>query len=213
MKRRGLLAGLTAGILSPISSAFAAPIPPTKCFRVGQTTVFAGKKFTCVRVKVKGNYKLVWNKGISVPVKQTATPTPSNSPTPSRTATPSTSATPTPSTSATPTQSPMEPKKLGTILADSSAVDVGETKFFVAKNLSGITVTYIVFRSKSGITVMSDICTHLGCAVQLKNGGLLCPCHNSLFNATSGAVERGPASRSLQRFEAFEENGKIKVVD
>jgi Rieske Fe-S protein len=60
---------------------------------------------------------------------------------------------------------------------------------------------------------MSDICPHAGCAVKLMKEGLLCPCHSSLFNATSGAVLRGPANQPLPRFEALEENGKIYVTD
>ncbi len=205
MRRRGLLATLVAAILAPISSTFATHAPPTKCLKVGQTTVFAGKKFTCVRVKVKGKYKLAWNKGVPIPVTQTAKP----SPTPSSTQ----SAKPSPSPSPTSTQSPMAPKNLGTTLADSSSLAIGETKFYAAKNRSGMSVTYIVYRSKNGVVVMNDVCTHQGCAVKLKSEGLLCPCHNSLFNATSGEVERGPATQSLQRFEAIEENGKIIVVD
>ena len=203
MRRRGLLATFIALILAPLSAAFAAQIPPAKCLKVGQTTVFAGKKFTCIRVKVKGKYKLAWNKGVPIPVTQTASPSPTPSPT--QTASPS----PTPS----PTQTAVAPKSLGTTLTDSSSLAIGETKFYAAKNRLGMTVTYIVHRSKNGVIIMNDVCTHQGCAVKLKSEGLLCPCHNSLFNATSGEVERGPATQSLQRFEAIEENGKIIVVD
>lgn len=193
MRRRGLLITFLAAIFSPISSAFAAPIPPTKCLKVGQTTIFAGKKFTCVRVKVKGKFKLAWNKGVPIPNAQNSKPSPTQT--------------------AQPKPTSVEPKNLGTTLADSSSLAIGETKFYEAKNLLGMTITYIVHRSQNGLVVMNDVCTHQGCAVKLRSDGLLCPCHNSLFNAASGAVERGPATQPLQRFKAFEENGKIKVVD
>lgn len=36
-------------------------------------------------------------------------------------------------------------------------------------------------------------CTHAGCALVLKNGGIECPCHGSRFKL-EGAVQRGPAT-------------------
>lgn len=46
---------------------------------------------------------------------------------------------------------------------------------------------------------VSSICTHSGCPVQpysAANGGLLCPCHGSLYTP-QGAVLRGPAGFAL----------------
>jgi Rieske Fe-S protein len=39
-------------------------------------------------------------------------------------------------------------------------------------------------------------CTHAGCALAVKNGGIECPCHGSRFTL-DGAVERGPAADPL----------------
>ena len=39
-------------------------------------------------------------------------------------------------------------------------------------------------------------CTHAGCALVLKNGGIECPCHGSRFKL-DGAVQRGPATEPL----------------
>ena len=55
--------------------------------------------------------------------------------------------------------------------------------------------------SIDGHVVYSSICTHLGCPVKLyeqQTHNLLCPCHQSTFNAAEGArVKFGPASRPL----------------
>lgn len=39
-------------------------------------------------------------------------------------------------------------------------------------------------------------CTHAGCALAVKDGGIECPCHGSKFDL-NGAVARGPATRPL----------------
>ena len=47
-----------------------------------------------------------------------------------------------------------------------------------------------------GVAAMSLICTHLGCVVDKKGDGYLCPCHGSVFDA-QGNVTGGPAPRAL----------------
>lgn len=39
-------------------------------------------------------------------------------------------------------------------------------------------------------------CTHAGCALAIKDGGIECPCHGSKFEL-DGAVARGPATEPL----------------
>lgn len=53
---------LTLGLLQPIATA--APKPGTACKKVGQTSTSAGIKYTCV----KSGKKLVWDKGVVIPV-------------------------------------------------------------------------------------------------------------------------------------------------
>jgi cytochrome b6-f complex iron-sulfur subunit len=61
--------------------------------------------------------------------------------------------------------------------------------------------SFLVFRaSQSSFNVLTAVCTHEGCTVELFNGQLfVCPCHNSKYT-TSGAVANGPAARALTTF-------------
>ena len=50
-------------------------------------------------------------------------------------------------------------------------------------------------------TALSGVCTHSGCTVNPPEAGrFVCPCHNSCFDAATGAVLQGPATKALARF-------------
>lgn len=71
----------------------------------------------------------------------------------------------------------------------------------------------VVIRDSSGqLTAMSAVCTHAGCEVNYQSGQLYCPCHGSVFNARTGAVERGPASQPLAIKHVVESGGEIYAV-
>lgn len=57
----------------------------------------------------------------------------------------------------------------------------------------------VVTKDQSGtIHAFSATCTHQGCTVSSVSGGTInCPCHGSRFNANTGAVVQGPATRRL----------------
>jgi menaquinol-cytochrome c reductase iron-sulfur subunit len=59
-------------------------------------------------------------------------------------------------------------------------------------------------------TVLSNICSHLGCRVRWVDGqdGFFCPCHNAIFGPDGGVVE-GPPPRPLDRFEVMVEDGQL----
>jgi Rieske Fe-S protein len=48
------------------------------------------------------------------------------------------------------------------------------------------------------VHAVSATCTHQGCTVSApSNGAVSCPCHGSAFDAVTGKVLRGPATRPL----------------
>jgi cytochrome b6-f complex iron-sulfur subunit len=64
-----------------------------------------------------------------------------------------------------------------------------------------------------GFTVLSAVCTHLGCMTQWSPdmGLIACPCHGSKFRK-DGTVLQGPAPRSLDHFALrFMPDGNLLV--
>jgi ubiquinol-cytochrome c reductase iron-sulfur subunit len=65
-----------------------------------------------------------------------------------------------------------------------------------------------------GLIAYSKVCTHAGCPVGLfepKSGQLLCPCHQSVFDALDGAEPvQGPAARALPQLPiAIDDEGYV----
>lgn len=55
-----------------------------------------------------------------------------------------------------------------------------------------------VGRDDTGLYVVDAVCTHLGCLVeQGEEGGFVCPCHDSRFDA-QGNAQNGPATKPLR---------------
>ena len=81
-------------------------------------------------------------------------------------------------------------------LAKLSDITVGSA--ISATNSDGSKII-IARPTSSTVAAFSAICTHQGCVVAPSGGQLDCPCHGSVFNASTGAVVNGPASRPLPR--------------
>ena len=65
----------------------------------------------------------------------------------------------------------------------------------------------IVIQAKAGQFVAFDaVCPHAGCTVGYSSTQkiIVCPCHGSLFNAATGAVEQGPAASNLRTIKISE---------
>ena len=58
--------------------------------------------------------------------------------------------------------------------------------------------------------VLSPICTHRGCTVNVEGPALVCPCHGSRYDR-EGRVLRGPAERPLGRFDVVLAEGVLEI--
>jgi cytochrome b6-f complex iron-sulfur subunit len=59
-------------------------------------------------------------------------------------------------------------------------------------------------------TVLSSQCTHRGCTVEAQGERIVCPCHGSTYDR-GGAVLKGPAQRSLRRYQAEVKDGVLVI--
>ncbi len=73
---------------------------------------------------------------------------------------------------------------------------------------------FILFDRKGKTWALSRKCTHLGCKVSYFEEGdfLECPCHQSKFNAETGAVIQGPAKLPLTLYHVDKGSGNTRYV-
>jgi len=199
INRRGILATGLATLFSIFgSSVFAAQTsqgPTLKPKRVGQILDWRNKRYTAI----KSGKKLIWNKGVPIPIP--STPSPQASPTPS----PATSVEAKPSTA---------PAKITDIrIAASSDIAVGQTKMFTNKDKNGRGKPYIITRTSKELVAFDNGCTLSGCGVEVDRDDLICRCHTSYFDNKTGKAISGPANSPLRSYEIKEVDGEIYVLD
>lgn len=80
----------------------------------------------------------------------------------------------------------------GATLARTGDIPVGGGKVIAAQGL-------VITQPKAGeFKAFSSKCTHAGCAVSgVKDGVIVCPCHQSHFDVSDGSVKSGPATSPL----------------
>ena len=83
----------------------------------------------------------------------------------------------------------------------------GESKLFtVGGNKIFIT------RTSTGLSALSNVCTHAGCEIARQGADFGCPCHGSQFSVENGDVKVGPARSPLRAFKVSEFQGDIYVA-
>ena len=95
-------------------------------------------------------------------------------------------------------------------------VDVVPDDLVVAHYLDDRKLRIAVVRVDGRLYAFDDLCTCADQACPL-SGGLLtgttimCQCHGSWFDITSGAVISGPASKALNTYEVDEVDGRVQI--
>ncbi|MDH3297810.1 MAG: Rieske (2Fe-2S) protein [Gemmatimonadota bacterium] len=70
---------------------------------------------------------------------------------------------------------------------------------------------FVIFREPGHYLALSSVCTHLECTVELESNRIVCPCHGSTYDR-EGNVLRGPAERSLARYETrLTDAGELEI--
>ncbi|TDU74070.1 Rieske (2Fe-2S) protein [Streptomyces sp. KS 21] len=95
----------------------------------------------------------------------------------------------------------------GQALAQTSEIPVGGGKVFKEQKV-------VVTQPMAGqFKAFSATCTHQGCSVAtVKDGNIVCPCHQSLFKIADGTVAGGPATRPLAAAKISVEGDKISLA-
>ena len=68
-----------------------------------------------------------------------------------------------------------------------------------------------VFNGAEGFYSVSSVCPHLGCNVKRGGPGFECPCHGSQFDATTGAVQRGPAQTPVRSYPVRVDGDHLQI--
>ena len=70
---------------------------------------------------------------------------------------------------------------------------------------------FVIALAAGEYSVLSPICTHLGCTVEIEGQRLVCPCHGSTYDLR-GTVLRGPAEEALTRYPARVEGDAVVIA-
>lgn len=103
--------------------------------------------------------------------------------------------------------------------SDSSPPDATPTPLAAVSDLSADPTETVdpatgdrafLVKGPDGVSMLSAICTHMGCAVEWHASAdeFVCPCHGATYDAT-GEVVGGPAPRSLSEIPVVVRGGQV----
>ena len=100
-------------------------------------------------------------------------------------------------------------------VANSDEIIEGQIKIVEIKPPLAESFLVSAVRFGGTVVVLSTVCTHKGCIVDVDRGRLACPCHGAVFNATDGIAIRTPHKgvplKALRRYISSEDAGSIYI--
>jgi thiosulfate dehydrogenase (quinone) large subunit len=121
-------------------------------------------------------------------------------------------ATATPRDSAAAKAGPSAKTPHGTAIGPAKDVPVGQAASFQDPATGDPSI--VIQPSRGTFLAFDAVCPHAGCTVGYDPSAqvIICPCHGSQFNASTGAVENGPATTGLAKIAIAEgSNGQLYV--
>ncbi len=134
---------------------------------------------------------------------------PGTTPAPAATASPSTDT----AAASQPSPGPTARVPAGTAIGPASGVPLGQAASF--QDPSSGDPSIVIHPTASTFVAFDAVCPHAGCTVGYDSAQqlIVCPCHGSQFNASTGAVEVGPAPTGLKKLAIAEgPNGQLYVA-
>jgi nitrite reductase/ring-hydroxylating ferredoxin subunit len=104
-----------------------------------------------------------------------------------------------------------ELKAMAEFVAVSGASDLGEGEMR-AFDVRGTEIA--VANVGGAFHAFGDTCTHMACSLaegDLEETTVICPCHGSEFDVTSGAVLQGPAREPVETYETRIEADSLEI--
>lgn len=70
----------------------------------------------------------------------------------------------------------------------------------------------IAYKAGDDLKFFTSRCSHLGCRInEVADGRLICPCHGSEYDASTGQVLKGPSVKPLQELDYQREDDLIFI--
>lgn len=107
---------------------------------------------------------------------------------------------------------PSQPTTSEVKVLDSTSLSAGASQTAIVTS-GGKNYAVVLTRTSGGVVAFSRTCTHQGSFVNPTGANqLTCPSHGAVFNASTGAVIEGPATRALTQYKVSERSGAIYIT-